>query len=75
MSEEPIGEDWGGIERCLRQLEMTREDLDDIMSSEPKDFVDYPTYHSTMKMFKSPIKLLCKLRLIPETAYEKYFET
>ena len=75
LKEEPIGEDWDGIDFCLKQLGMTRQDLAETMSSEPKDFVDYPTYYSMLKSLKAPIKLLCRMRLIPETVYEKYFET
>ena len=75
LKEEPIGEDWDGIDFCLKQLGMTRQDLAETMSSEPKDFVDYPTYYSMLKSLKAPLKLLCRMRLIPETVYEKYFET
>ncbi len=75
LEEEPIGGDWDGIDYCLKQLGMTREDLEETMSSECKDFVDYPTYYSMLKMFKAPVKMLCKMRLIPETVYEKYFKT
>jgi hypothetical protein len=28
-----------------------------------------------MKILRTPIKILCRMRLIPETIYEKYFET
>jgi N-acetyl sugar amidotransferase len=75
LAAEPIGEDWDGIDYCLKQLGMTREDLAQTMSSEPRDFVDYPTYYSMMKILRTPIKILCRMRLIPETIYEKYFET
>jgi hypothetical protein len=75
LAEEPIGQDRDGIAYCLEQMGMTRDDLDRMMSAEPRDFVDYPTYYSMLKMFKIPIKMLCKLKLIPETIYEKYFET
>jgi N-acetyl sugar amidotransferase len=75
LEEEAIGEDWEGIDHCLEQLGMTKQDLAETMSSEPRDFVDYPTYYSMLRSLKTPIKWLCRMRLIPETVYEKYFET
>ena len=71
--EKPIAGNTEGINFCLKQLGLTSDDLDEILSSEPKGFHDYPSYYSIYKIFRLPIKLLSKMRLIPETIYDKYF--
>lgn len=74
LKKEPFIEDKKHIDFCLDKLGMTSEGLGKIMAIEPKYFWDYPTYYSIIKTFKFPIKLFCKLHILQETLYEKYFK-
>lgn len=74
LKREPAIEDKKHIGFCIDKLGITYKELDEIMAAEPKYFWDYPTYYSIMKVFKIPIKLFCKLHLLQDTLYEKYFE-
>jgi hypothetical protein len=70
---EARGSDVAGIAYCLRHLGLTDGDLDDIMAAEARPFTDYPSYYSLIRALRIPLRLLCRLRLVPETAYEKFF--
>ena len=71
-SEHPI--DQQDIDAIRQLLDMKPEELDAILQETPKTFLDYPTYYSLFKKFRLPIKLCCKLKMLPETLYEKYFK-
>ena len=45
----------------LKKLEITPEEFEQIMSEKPKSFLDYPSYYSTIKRLRKPIRFLYKL--------------
>ncbi len=61
------------LEYCIKKLDFTYEEFDSIMNDPVKDFTNYNSYYSTIKLLKKPIYWGTKLGLIPETAYLKYF--
>jgi len=74
VSSEPIIEAEKNINFCLEKLGIGHKELDKIMSLKPRYFYEYPTYYSMIKLFKYPIKLLCKMHLLHDALYEKYFD-
>ncbi|MBI4798650.1 MAG: hypothetical protein HY794_07940 [Desulfarculus sp.] len=61
------------IRLCIKRLGLSQAELDEIMALPPKTFRDYPTSYQWIKRMKPLIWLAAKLRLIPHTAYAKYF--
>jgi N-acetyl sugar amidotransferase len=61
------------IDLCIKRLGLTREQFDEIMKLPVKTFRDYPTHYSLLRLLRLPIWILSKMRLLPETAYDKYF--
>jgi len=59
-------------EYVIKKLGLTPEEFEEILSSEPKTFLDYPTYYPIIRLFRVPIKLACKSHLLP-MRFEKYF--
>ena len=51
---------------------LSPEEFEQIMETERKSFIDYPSYYSIIKACKSPIKIACNLNLLPHIFYEKY---
>jgi len=72
IKEAPL-EDKDIAEYCRNKLGLTTEEFERILSSEPKTFLDYPTYYPIIKALRVPIKLACMLGLLPQIFYEKYF--
>lgn len=56
----------------LKRLDLSTKEFERLMSLPPKSFLDYPTYHSTIKKLRFFIKIACSLKLLPEVMYEKY---
>lgn len=66
----------GGLETlnyCLKKLEYSEQEFNDIMNLPIKSFMDYGSYYNTIKRLEKPIKWATNLGLIPETVYRKYF--
>lgn len=61
------------IELCIKRLNLTQEEFNNIMGLPPKTFYDYKTSYRYIRLFKYPIKILSHLNLIPKVAYYKYF--
>lgn len=61
------------LEYCLKKLDLTFDEFDEIMKTTPKSFKDYKSYYSIIKQLKQPLKLGMNIGLIPDTAYKKYF--
>ena len=59
-------------EYVSKKLGVTVEEFEELMSHPPKTFRDYPTYLSIIRMFRVPIKVACKIGLLPDVLYEKY---
>lgn len=60
------------IDYCVARLGLDNAEFEEIMTSEIKSFLDYPTYYPIIKMCKYPIKLSCDMKILPEIFYEKY---
>jgi hypothetical protein len=58
---------------CLKKLDFTKEEFDQIMEELPKSFLNYKSYYSFIKLMKNPIKWATRLGIIPDTVYMKYF--
>lgn len=58
MSESQVASDRAYV---LKKLGITSEEFEDIMSAKPKSFLDYPSYYSTIRRFRKPIRFLYKL--------------
>jgi hypothetical protein len=61
------------IDYGMKRLDLSADDVKKIIETPPKTFLDYKTNYRLLEKFKGPIKLCCKLKLIPETMYEKLF--
>ncbi|MDO3414602.1 N-acetyl sugar amidotransferase [Hymenobacter sp. BT770] len=66
-------EDESVVALCIKRLGLTRAEFDEIVAAPPKTFHDYPNSYQFLRLFKGPIKLMSRLNLIPESAYDKYF--
>ncbi|AHJ97467.1 hypothetical protein Hsw_1872 [Hymenobacter swuensis DY53] len=66
-------EDQKVIDLCIKRLGLTREEFDQIVATPPTTFRSYPNNYELIRLLKWPIKLLSQFRLIPESAYDKYF--
>lgn len=62
------------VEFVIRKLGITQEEFDEIMKLPVKSFRDYPTYYPLIKAMKGPIKLACKLGLLPMILYYKFLD-
>lgn len=60
------------IKYTKNKLEISEADFNNIMKNKVKSFMDYPSYVSLFKTFKFFIKLMYKLKLIPDIVYLKY---
>lgn len=66
-------EDQKVIDLCIKRLGLTRQEFDEIVATPPKTFRAYPNNYELIRLLKWPIRMLSHLRLIPESAYDKYF--
>ena len=66
-------EDETVIALCIKRLGLTRAQFAEIIATPPKSFHDYPNSYRFLRLFRWPIKLMSRLNLIPESAYDKYF--
>lgn len=60
------------VEYTLSKLDLSREDFQRIVEADVKSFQDYPSYFPLIKSLKYPIKIACKLHLVPYILYLKY---
>ena len=66
-------EDETVIALCIKRLGLTRAQFEEIIATPPKSFHDYPNSYRFLRLFRWPIKIMSRLNLIPESAYDKYF--
>lgn len=66
-------EDETVIGLCIKRLGLSRAEFDQIVAAPPKTFHDYPNSYSLLRWLRTPIKIMSRLNLIPESAYDKYF--
>lgn len=67
-------DDQADLQYCLDRLGLDPREFEMIFLDNPKNFLDYRNYYKRLKMFGGLAKLLGRLHLIPETAYERYFK-
>jgi hypothetical protein len=63
------------LDYCLGRLEMSESDLQRILDNPKRSYRDYRSYHSIALKFKAPLRVMSRLGIVPETTYEKLFET
>ena len=56
----------------IKKLGLSQEEFNDIFNNKIRAFTDYPTYFPLIKLMKVPIKIACRLRLLPQILYLKY---
>ena len=61
------------LQYCIKKLDLSFEDFEEIMKTPPKLFIDYKSYYSLVLLLRSPIKIGNKVGIIPDTVYKKYF--
>jgi hypothetical protein len=61
------------VDYTINKLGLTKEEFEEMLSAKPKTFHDYPSYYPIIKASRVPIKIACKLNLLPQVFYEKYF--
>ncbi len=61
------------IDLCIKRLGLTKKDIDVILKSKPKCFKDFKTNYNLVRTFKYPIKLMCKMKVLPPSLYLKFF--
>jgi len=60
------------VNYAISKLGLSQEEFQEIFNLEKKSFMDYPTYFPLIQTLKGPIKLACKLNLLPHIMYLKY---
>lgn len=73
MKEIYVIEDPEVIRLCIKRLGLSREQFDELMKLPNKTFRDYPSHYSLIRFMRLPIWLLTAMRVLPKTAYAKYF--
>ncbi|MEI8012124.1 MAG: hypothetical protein WCI27_06555 [Candidatus Omnitrophota bacterium] len=63
------------VRQCLKELSIDEREFQAILTQETKDFKYYPNYQRIIRPFKIFFKTLSKFNLLPETIYEKLFDS
>lgn len=61
------------IDLCLKRLGISKVDFELWMNLPPLTFRDYKTGYNKLRWFRPVIKLVCKMGVLPEIVYDKYF--
>lgn len=56
----------------IKKLGLTEPEFEQIYNEEVKSFRDYPSYFPLMRSLRWPIRLACRLKLLPHILYLKY---
>ncbi len=62
----------GIVEYIINKLGLSKKEFEEIMSAPAKSFLDYPSYYSSIQLLRLPIKIACKLHILPPIFYYKY---
>jgi len=57
---------------AISKLELTQEEFQKVFNRDIKAFTDYPTYFPLIQLLKFPIKIACKMGLLPHILALKY---
>ena len=66
-------EDPAVVDLCIRRLGLTRAEFDAMVAAPAKTFRDYPNSYGLLRWLRWPVRLMSRLSLIPESAYDKFF--
>ena len=66
-------EDEKVIDLCINRLGLDKKFIEDIMNLKPKSFLNYKTNYNLIKVLKYPIKIFCKMGILPPSLYLKFF--
>ena len=58
---------------CLKKLDFSHDEFENIMNEKPKLFLEYKSYYTFIKKMKKPIRWGTSVGIIPDTVYKKYF--
>ena len=61
------------INFILNKLEITKEEFDEILKKENKNFKNFFTYYNFIKMFRIFVLILTKIKILPKILYLKYY--
>lgn len=62
------------IEDCLKRINISQKEFDNIMKLPIKTFRDYKSNYSKIKFLKYPLKFLSDLNIVSKFIYKKYYE-
>ena len=61
------------LDYCLKKLDYTHEEFQNIMDKKPKLFLAYKSYYKLIMRLKKPIGWGTSVGIIPDTVYRKFF--
>jgi hypothetical protein len=61
------------VDYVWKKLGLTKEEASEIMSAEPRLYLDYNTYYPFLKSMRVPVWGMVKLGIIPEILYYKMY--
>jgi len=62
------------VDYARRKQGLSEADWSDILAAPPRFFDDFPTYYPWLRLFRLPIRWMCRLDVVlPPHVYEKYF--
>ena len=67
-------EDEDIIRLCLKRLNLSKIEFEDLMAVPVKNFKDYSTSWNRIQKAKPLVKILSQLNILPKVAYRKYFQ-
>ena len=73
IQSDPYNGGMEALEYCLKKLDLTKKEFDDIMNNPIKNFMDFDSYYQFVKLMKVPISWANRLGIVPDTVYKKYF--
>jgi len=75
LSRPPFFETEEMVTYCLEKQGMSRQEYEAILRGPNRYFTDFPSWYPLLRAFRLPIRWLCRVHMLPEHAYEKFFET
>lgn len=72
IQSEPYTYDREIVNYAISKLGLSKQEFQVIFDLKKQSFTDYPTYFPLIRMLRGPIKLACKLHLLPHIMYLKY---
>jgi N-acetyl sugar amidotransferase len=62
------------IDLCIKRLGVERDFINQILRQEPKNFLNFKSNYNIIKYFKIPIRIFCKIGILPPSLYFKFFQ-